>query len=210
MDHIKRLSSIVVGYVRQARTAPLYHGTTLNKALSIIQMSELKGNLHTHPNEWDVYKQSGVSLTRDKWFVDRWAEVIFVIDQDKLSRRHQIIPRDFSHMVPDDYDGEVSHREESEEFVPGSIPNLDRYLISIQFSSYGLKQLSKVNPENYRQRLSIPLGALKTVMDHPKFSVWQREQLPYRLVYDDTGRVVVEDKFPNRPVTHTLDDSIPF
>jgi len=119
--------------LNEGRDAPLYHATKAINALSIIQSDTLQVSTE---HELDGRMVKGVSLTRSFEFAKHWrnAEVIFEIDQRKLSQMKRIFPVDFfSDNVP-------SHARrkggfaEAEEFVVGKIHPLSKSLKGIHIT----------------------------------------------------------------------------
>lgn len=138
----------------EAATANLYHGTSLNGALEILQSDLIKANMPVHSNQIPktVKGQSRtVSLTRDLYTANKFARdaasrrgitgVIFVIDQDKLKRDLGRKVRPYDDTSTDWYrqQARVDHkkslrptfRAEFEEVVYGNIPNANRYIKNI-------------------------------------------------------------------------------
>ena len=80
-------------------------------------------------------KMSGVNLTRNIRFALDFEDVVFAIDQTALSKTYRIMPLDHSRVMDHIYDPDNSwsdhdpDSDESLEFVPGPIRNLNRYLL---------------------------------------------------------------------------------
>lgn len=101
-----------------AKSAPLYHGTSWENAVNIIESNELRGNVS---NETETY---GVSFTRNK--NSAYSSVALIIDQEKLSYNYKIDPI---------YRDGISGLDLAEERVPVTIKNIRKYLIGIQFNN---------------------------------------------------------------------------
>ena len=111
----------------EGRTAYLFHGTDLLSAISIIRDNQIDASQHYE------HHTPGVSLARDYLaarafgtYWERQCPVVFVLDQEKLVQStHKVVPyRDTS-------EPGVYRERESEELIHGSLPNLNRYLVSV-------------------------------------------------------------------------------
>lgn len=88
----------------EGRDAPLYHGVRHNHAIEQIQRNRIEGRTtqrfwpggkrlqDNHPEYNDSFWLKGVSLTRNFAYAKHWADVVYVIDQRKLSQRYKIVP----------------------------------------------------------------------------------------------------------------------
>lgn len=103
--------------IRASKSAPLYHGTTWNNAIKILESNELRANVS---NETETY---GVSFTRNK--EEAYDQVVFVIDQELLSYNYKIEPV---------YRDGISGRDLAEERVDRTIRNFRKYIISVKLS----------------------------------------------------------------------------
>lgn len=164
----------------EGRDAPLYHATDLFTALRILEDNKLVGNT-SHTIEDNTY--NGVSLTRSKNFANSWVYnthgypgVIFILDQNKISRTNKIIPIDYFVINPDTprgLDTRSARRHgkfaEAEEFVVGDINNLSNCLVGIE-----IENLDKIN--NVFERNKLLSGENKQelfdklILNNPKFS----------------------------------------
>ena len=122
-------------------SAPLYHATNLESVTSILSKNQLAADT-THAMMYinpvlrgkpeGNKKLAGVSLTRSKAFAEDWADVILVLDQEKIRHNKKLIPINYFNDEPD---GSYSaqDREEFEEFVVGAIAPLDKFISGIYF-----------------------------------------------------------------------------
>lgn len=83
-------------FLIESRSAPLYHATSTKKAISIVDMDELRRASHPEDN---IGKRT-VSLTRNFTFARNWLHgfgtgVIFELDQRKLSQRYKMVPYNY-------------------------------------------------------------------------------------------------------------------
>jgi hypothetical protein len=172
--------------------SPLYHATTSKNILAIIDANKLTAitthnlSLPNKPLRWENNKR-GVSLTRDYAFAKFWGKkfnkykgdftdgfCILVLDQEKLIQNHKLIPVNyFKNHTNIEKDGfEIT--DEAEEFVIGSIENLDRYIIRIDVPKSVIIQFEKI--------LSLPQGneweenqynrdKIKLFLQNPKINV---------------------------------------
>ncbi len=147
---------------------PLYHHTSEERALSILNQNKLRGSL---PDEDYLEKdnrlrstknQSAVSLTRDKnfqpglsigssWDMPKDLNVIFVLDRNKLATRYKIEPFNYSYLDPDFKDQPYEKNEELEErILTKYIYPLDKYLSKIIYK--GKDEEVKRKLEEYTRR----------------------------------------------------------
>lgn len=138
-------------FITEARSAPLYHGTTTMFARTILNDNELDGRTLQHQPE--MFKQKhkkkynsplsnhpgevvGVSLSRNFKVSKRFGSVVFELDQNKLTQRYKITPINYfqtlgavmSDMTVPGTRAKTHADVEYEEFVLGSIKPLDKYL----------------------------------------------------------------------------------
>jgi ribosomal protein S18 acetylase RimI-like enzyme len=189
-------------------TGPLlYHATNLDSVVHILSgnslradtehlISDINPELRHQMRDKNDYGDrddtvSGVSLTRDKKFAEGWSDVILVIDWNKLKQNHKI--KQVSYYGDD----AGSNREESEEFVIGSIKNLDRYIAGIYFPArlekqytdwaWVQKNIAHV-PEEFK--------GWKMVVESPKYSGKPIQNMPQQkkavneYVMTNTGSVL--------------------
>jgi hypothetical protein len=160
-------------YLEEGRDAPLYHGTSVARAASIIEDNKLVGKTnHTIINNYKKNIIKGVSLSRDfkasVYLVfhefDHNSCVVFEFDQRKLTQRHSVKPLNYYHTTYPELNGRPTkglgarrmdsrmHRgemnNESEEFLVGDIKNVSNYIVKIHVCSDLTKQhIDKSYPE---------------------------------------------------------------
>lgn len=122
---------------KAGREALLYHGTPYQTAQKILQ----SGTLLATARKGDATK--GVSLSRDWRVSQRFGDVIFGLDQTKLTQRYKITPYDYhgGNQNQGAGGGYYSQRSEAEEVVQGNITNLSSYLSTLFFSQQFMKQI---------------------------------------------------------------------
>lgn len=119
----------------------LYHSTTLENAISILQNNVLYGDTHIDNNIMDNTKV-GVSATRNLMFATNFASmraedfgnneyVIFELDKDKLQNNYKIVPYYDSSAYDTDYSYELL---EYEEVIVGNIYNILNYIKNVYVS----------------------------------------------------------------------------
>ncbi|AMM45048.1 hypothetical protein SP15_243 [Bacillus phage SP-15] len=125
-----------IHFLREYKSAPLYHGTDYHSAYLILQTNMLKANTS---NETETH---GVSFTRNKneWYY----KFVFVVDQAKLANNHKVAPV---------YRHGIAGRDLAEERVPYDIRNLNKLLIEVDVRGDTnlriiRKKLLKMTPEN--------------------------------------------------------------
>lgn len=110
----------------EGRDAPLYHGVRFDYAIEQLQKNRIEGRTSqrfwpdgrrlkdNHPEYEDSFWLKGVSLTRDIKYAQHMGDIVYVIDQRRLSQRYKIIPFNWG------YSGkhrQVDPKREREEFV---------------------------------------------------------------------------------------------
>jgi len=159
----------IIDLLNEGRDSYLYHATALNSAIRIISSNNMSSKTKHIINGKKV---TGISLTRDKNFAFSWnmnglSNVVFVLNQSLLSQNKKIVPLDYYSTTDEKYlrhdlNGTEKDRRkksfaEAEEFVIGSINNLDRYLVSISVKDQKTLDILNSNPEDYSILLNHPL-----------------------------------------------------
>jgi hypothetical protein len=144
-------------YLEEGRDAPLYHATEYGSIISILQSNTIKGNTEQTPefkskkkyvkDKWGTIY--GISLTRNIRFAHEWLNglmgsgAILELDQRKLAQNYKIIAYNFhsydgarqgNHELGLGHDsdhGDMHPYNQSEEFIVGSVKNVDKYLKKI-------------------------------------------------------------------------------
>lgn len=143
-------------YLTEARMAPLYHGTSVDSASNILKYNMINGMTqqtapHLSGRKIEKYKTgwhdgerhliSGVSLSRNPRIAFNFGPIVFEFDQAKLMQNYKIRP--INHFWtrgpandPHNPARQVAGKNkdwynESEEFLIGSLKEMDKYLISI-------------------------------------------------------------------------------
>lgn len=158
----------------EGRESPLYHGTSWVAAAHILEKNEIEARSYhdasklLRKTEISDYQVAGVSLTRDYRVARTFGEIVFVLDQQKLVTRHEIIPIDFfskaKFMV-----GRGDGGGESEEFVVGPITNLDRYLTEIRITKKWYD--ANISSERAERIFTNGVAGLDLLISHPKLRV---------------------------------------
>lgn len=167
--------------VNESRSAPLYHATSVFKAVSIVKENMIRANTSQYFNDKGFM---GVSLTRDlrvaRVFdnVANHSRIIFVLDQQKLAQKYKIKPVDFFTTHPDvemnvDMHGgrRSGYYAEAEEFVFGPIANVSNYITKIIIT----KEAYNFNEDIIKKLETKPNPAAKemaekylAIKNHPK------------------------------------------
>jgi hypothetical protein len=163
-------------YLKEGREAPLFHGTSLVMADDILSHNYIYGRTEQYTSLKDNgqkdyyqgYKEvSGVSLTRSYKIAEYFGKrgVVFELDQRRLSQNYSIIPvNHWATGVLQYIPGKTARTNhnpkditdnEAEEFLIGSIKNLDKYLARVII----------VDEPNWIKLQSSPYSHLKY---HPK------------------------------------------
>lgn len=143
---MRNLMRIVEGRLLEGADAPLFHGTTYENAVKIIQQDTIKARTGHRINKTDKNKTMGVSLSRDWRVPGAFGNVIFEVDQRLLRQSHKIVPMNYSESIPRGW-------AEAEEFLIGPLTDLNRYLLTI----YIVRVLGKAHRPEYNE-----------IMRHPK------------------------------------------
>ena len=115
----------VYKYIIASKSAPIYHGTTVENAIDILESNELRANIS---NETETY---GVSFTRIH--DSAYGQVSLVIDQEKLSYNYKISPV---------YRDGISGLDLAEERVPKTIKNIRNYILEIVSNDTSQSQIT--------------------------------------------------------------------
>jgi hypothetical protein len=164
--------------INEGRDAPLYHGTSTDTAISILQADSISAM--TQHDALAVGRSApvfGVSLTRDIRTALDIGQVCFEVSQTKLTQNRKLIPIDFTPFNPSHTwsvhnprssaltkraQGSNPHgdRFEHEEFCVGAIAPLNRYLVAIHVIRKHLSQIER----KYGRQAAI-------LLDHPLLKI---------------------------------------
>lgn len=121
-------------FLAEARLAPLYHGTTTENLIGIIQTGTLNSSV-----EWDG--QRALSLTRSLKFAKEWAAhqstepFVIELDQQKLLHRYSIKPFNFfngkARFLNEPFGSMNGQNEYEERITQRDINNIDKYITKI-------------------------------------------------------------------------------
>ena len=172
--------------ITEGRDAPLFHGTALVNALSILHDNKITAGQH-YPHH-----TPGVSLAREfqaahsfGWAWERQYPTVLVLDQQKLvGSRSKMVP------YRDTNDRHELRDRESEELVHGDIEPLDRYLVSVTISPADL--MKAVQDAEYHQWMVEEYAdyveddswtfmvseetfraAIESLTHHPRLNIWK-------------------------------------
>lgn len=117
------------------KTKLLFHGTTLAKAISILDNNTLKASANNYYNIM-VSKKPSISFSRDLNFIKNMPlgdhPVIFVLDADKLKNNYKIIPiSDNKNNALGPIKARYSANSKAEEIIEKDIVNIKKYIIKI-------------------------------------------------------------------------------
>lgn len=111
----------------EGRDAPLYHGVRHNHAIKQLQANKIEGRTtqrfwpdgrrlrDDHPDYKNSFWLKGVSTTRTLAYAQNWADVVYVLDQRKLTQRYKVIP--FNWGYANAQTRNPNPKRETEEFV---------------------------------------------------------------------------------------------
>lgn len=117
------------------KTKLLFHGTTLAKAISILDNNTLKASANNYYNIM-VSKKPSISFSRDLNFIKNMPlgdhPIIFVLDADKLKNNYKIIPiSDNKNNALGPRKARYSANSKAEEIIEKDIVNIKKYIIKI-------------------------------------------------------------------------------
>lgn len=131
-------------FITEGRDAPLYHGTTLDTAMQILKHDMIQGRTNHENRILGINKPGstgGVSLSRSFKISEWFGEVIFELDQRKLTHNYRINPVQFFSSQGPMLSARTKklggnkvlsgRHTEAEEFVIGSIKNVSKYITKI-------------------------------------------------------------------------------
>lgn len=105
-------------FLAESQNYPLYHATTLYRAVEILDRGGFEGRTTQRLNKTDTAYSKGLSTTRNYKFAIRWATnlddafVIFHLDREKIRNNYKVVPYNYWWGVTRD-----KLNNESEEFV---------------------------------------------------------------------------------------------
>jgi hypothetical protein len=168
----------------EGRDAPIYHGVDqIRYAISALDQNFLLGK--TSHGKWisglryPSYELSansgeskyGISTTRDLLFALKWGEVVFELDQNKISQKYPIIPMNYFYSNKS-YKHSANNRlskEEREEFIvtgkngQGGIP-LSPYLKKIYLDAWLIAEGYGDDPDGNEQEY------IAQIQHHPLYA----------------------------------------
>lgn len=172
----------LINLVEGVQDNHLYHGTNADRAEGILHTNILEARtehsdskLVTH-NGWNKRVQmpfrpktvsrsgyvSGTSMTRSLLFATQWATpvgVVFVFDRAILQYTNRIVSFQY-------YPREAVRVNEMEDFVVGPVNNIDRAIVEIRMSQFGLENLHDINSYHVEDQQPFSL-----IVNHPKLRI---------------------------------------
>lgn len=132
-----------------SKSAPLYHGTTLWDAISIIESNELQA--HISNVEGETY---GVSLTRNPACAEVFGDISLVLDQEAICYNYPMKPITRYGLLG---------RDIAEERVPRTIKNIRRYIVGLIWNRPDkLRRLRRILTQNIDDPQVLEKQKLKT------------------------------------------------
>lgn len=141
---IKKFINFIKETYLESNKATLYHFTSLDSFLNIIENNKIKVGEYDNPFKGknikfvSLTRKSKLDLTHYKIDIDIRLE----LDKNELSKRYKIIPYDyFINKNKEEYPKSSINRKqpfEFEEIILEDIINIDRYIISINFMKYSI------------------------------------------------------------------------
>lgn len=163
------------GLIKDFNVTPIFHAIKSENAIKALEENELKG--YSIQRTWQGgrrlkdddpdYESSdflrGISLTRDPEYANKWHDIIFVFDKEKLRTKYKMIPYNWGYSIGRGYRQGSRAKREREEFLitgfsknvnandedqtnrnfmkmvsepQGSIQPLDKYLIGFYISNH--------------------------------------------------------------------------
>lgn len=130
-----------------SNTQLLYHGTTLRKALNILNDNELKPFAKNYYNIM-ISKKPSISFTRNLNFAKNMLlgdhPVIFVLDKNKLENNYKLIPvSDNKNNVNGPKFARFSENSKAEEICETPITNINNYIVKVLCKSTDIDTFKK-------------------------------------------------------------------
>lgn len=143
-------------FIAEGRDAPLYHGSRLTFALTIVQSGKIEGRTVHMSSRLGVKSHTsgadrmvnGISTTRNIRYAMSWSEhyredpnpaVVFEFDQRKIAHNFQIRPIDYF-----SFGGfNANPRSEAEEFIITPVLPIEKYLTGIYVNLAAYKELER-------------------------------------------------------------------
>lgn len=173
----------------------LYHATTVQRLMNILCGDELtprtsillKQDVPVNsvgfkkPSDYEDKQLWGVSTTRNPIFALTWdyietsdeqpfhkRKAIIVLDRNKLQNHYKIYPYEYFHSVErtDGYRHKYSALAEAEEFIPGGVKNLSKYLVSIIMTPKAIETLAEICREFPNSLVE------RKILEHPKLNAY--------------------------------------
>lgn len=178
----RRLNSFIVisfkNFLAEARLAPLYHGTEITNAASILQDNTI--NMPTYGSSMHPGKTGKIiSLTRDLNFAMKWTQnegVAFELDQQRLNMDYKIQPFNYFKTGGTRQALRVGSRynfdNQSEESVADRpIKNINRYITKIiianknriSYAKSRIKDFELLHSQSAKERIE----GMKLLINHP-------------------------------------------
>lgn len=116
----------------EGRDAPLYHGTQISNFIDILKTDTLKpGRIYNRDNKAGR-EHGSISLSRNKNVAIEYGDVVFTLDQSKLSDNYKIIPvGDFENKL-DATSARKINDGKAEEIITEPITPLHKYIKKIE------------------------------------------------------------------------------
>lgn len=113
-------------FIAEGRDAPLYHASGIESAMAIVKTNKILPLTTHHGNS-----VPGCSVTRSLKTAANWSAIIFQLDQTKLVHNHKLKPLNIQHKWRGKEMPHAKYEELFEEFIPGGIMDLKKYLVRV-------------------------------------------------------------------------------
>lgn len=168
-------------HLTEGRDAPLYHGVRYNYAIEQLQKNRIEGRTaqrfwpdgrrlkDNHPEYESSFWLKGVSMTRTFSYAKQWADIVYVIDQRKLTQRYKVIPFNWGYANSRNR-GQNTKRETEEFVVLGKIyKSLMQFIEDYNDNREAMwdqyDTLTKNGDEEAAQRIKAEIRAMPDAMD---------------------------------------------
>lgn len=135
----------------------LFHGTTIDKAISILVANTIRSDDH-HPGF-----EAGVSLSRSLSTALGFGDVVFVFDRAALATRNRLEDKRWRPMH-----GEADPGDEFETYAFGNITDVEDLIVSITMWEDRAKEI--LQPRWGRPPSAKERKRLSTLLGNPKFN----------------------------------------
>lgn len=141
--------------IKESRSEPLYHGTTISNLQSIMKSNTLNNNKKSYTyGDTTVH---GASLTRSYDYAKSWVSSVIILqfDQSKLTNTYKLIPKGATDPgMMSLSSNRIRSQGKCEEYVLGPVTNLSKYVTKVCINKSKARSIySKLSDEDFNSSL---------------------------------------------------------